>query len=120
AEAERNYEQLGHSAAELELYRQFKDRWNEYRTTVNRLLALSRSDKKAEAVALYMTSSRAAYNAASDRLGQLTDRTVASAQEASRRLASTYRDAYWLIGIAIGIAAMMVAGALLYFSRFIS
>jgi signal transduction histidine kinase len=120
AEAERSYEQLRHGAAEVDLYRQFKDRWNDYRKTVNQLLALSRNNNKTEAIGLYMTSSRAAYNAASDRLGQLTDRAVANAQEASRRLAETYRQAYWLIGLAILIAGMMVAGALLYFSRFIS
>jgi signal transduction histidine kinase len=57
---------------------------------------------------------------ASDTLGQLTDRVVANAQQASVRLAATYRQAYWLIGLAIAIAAVMVAAALVYFSRSIS
>ena len=42
------------------------------------------------------------------------------AQQASIRLAATYRQAYWLIGLAMVIAAVMVAAALLYFSRSIS
>jgi signal transduction histidine kinase len=119
AEAERNYEQLRHDAAEAELYQKFKDHWNDYRKTVNQMLALSRTDK-AQAISVYLTSSRSAYNAASDTLGLLTDRVVANAQQASIRLAATYRQAYWLIGLAIAIAAVMVAAALVYFSRSIS
>src|SRR6266436_1966201 len=68
AQAERSYEQIRHDAAENELYAQFKERWNDYRRTVNRMLALSRTSRKAEALAIYMTSSRAAYTAASDTL----------------------------------------------------
>src|SRR5437588_9388773 len=120
AQAERNYDQLRHDAAELGLYLQFKEHCNEYRKTVNQMLALSRSNRKAEAVTVYMTGSRSTYNAASDTLGQLTDRAVANAQQASIRLAATYRQAYWLIGLAMVIAAVMVAAALLYFSRSIS
>src|SRR5205085_1112370 len=88
--------------------------------TVNQMLALSRTNRTAEAIAIYRSSSRAAYNAASDTLGQLTDRAVANAQEASERLAAAYRQAFWLIGLAIAIAGIIVAGALLYISRSIS
>jgi len=120
AHAERSYEQLRHDAAENALYAQFQERWNDYRKTVNQMLALSRSNRTAEAIAIYRSSSRAAYNAASDTLGQLTDRAVANAQEASERLAAAYRQAFWLIGLAIVIAGLMVAGALVYISRSIS
>jgi two-component system, OmpR family, sensor kinase len=120
AEAERSFERIRHDAAEGDLYVQFKERWNDYRKTVNRMLALSRSNRKTEAIAIYMSSSRAAYNAASDTLGQLTDRVVADAHVARDRLASAYRQAFWLIGLAIAIAGVMVAGALLYIGRFIS
>jgi two-component system, OmpR family, sensor kinase len=120
AQAEREYELLRHDAAELALYAQFKERWNDYRSTVNQMLALSRTNRKAEAIAIYMTASRTAYTAASDVLGQLTDRAVANAQEASGRLAQAYRQAVWLIGLAIAIAGVMVVGALFYISRSIS
>src|SRR5438874_2649494 len=120
AHAERAYEQLRHDAAENMLYAQFRERWNDYRKTVNQMLALSRTNRTAEAIAIYRSSSRAAYNAASDTLGQLTDRAVANAQEASERLAAAYRQAFWLIGLAIAIAGIIVAGALLYISRSIS
>src|SRR5262245_34187061 len=120
AQAEREYEQLRHDAAELALYAQFKQRWNDYRGTVNQMLALSRTNRKAEAIAIYMTASRNAYSAASDVLGLLTDRAVANAQEASGRLAEAYRQAVWLIGLAIAIAGVMVVGALFYIGRSIS
>ncbi len=120
AQAERSYEQIRHDAAENELYAQFKERWNDYRKTVNQMLALSRTDRKAEALAIYMAGSRSAYNAASDTLGLLTDRAVANAQEASARLAVAYRQALWLVGLAMAIAGVMVVAALFYISRSIS
>jgi len=120
AQAERSFERLRHERAENDLYTQFKDRWNNYRKTVNQVLALSRTNRKAEAIAIYTSSSRAAYNAASDTLGQLTDLAVANAQAASDRLAAAYRQAFWLIGLAIMIAGVMVAAALLFIRRSIS
>src|SRR5258708_9216884 len=120
AQAERSYEQIRHDAAENELYAQFKERWNDYRKTVNQMLALSRTDRKAEAIAIYMSGSRSTYNAASDTLGLLTDRAVANAQEASARLAVAYRQAFWLVALAMAIAGVMVVAALFYISRSIS
>jgi two-component system, OmpR family, sensor kinase len=120
AHAERSYEQLRHDATENALYAQFQERWNDYRRIVNQMLALSRTNRTAEAIAIYRSSSRVTYNAASDALGQLTDRAVANAQEASERLAVAYRQALWLIGLAIAIAGAVVAGALFYISRSIS
>src|SRR5262249_42827750 len=118
--AERNYERLRHDEAELAVYAQFKARWNEYRGTVNQMLALSRTNRKAEAIAIYRNASRAAYGAANDALEKLTDRAVANAQEASVRLERAYRQALWLIGLAMAIAGVMVVAALYYISRSIS
>ncbi len=59
AEAERNFERIRHDAAEDELYGQFKARWNDYRAIVNQMLVLSRSDRKAEALAIYTAARRA-------------------------------------------------------------
>jgi len=120
AHAQRSYEQIRHDAAENDLYAQFKERWNDYRKNVNQMLALSRTNRKAEAIAIYMTSSRSAYNAASDTLGQLTDHAVVNAQRARARLASAYRQAVWLIGLAMAIAGVMVVAALFYIGRSIS
>jgi len=120
AGAERNFEHIRHDAAEAELYDQFKARWNSYRTVGNQMLMLSRGERRDEALQIYGNSSRMAYNAASDTLGQLTDQAVASAQIASDRLALDYRHAYWLILLAIVIAALLVVAALLHISRSIS
>jgi two-component system, OmpR family, sensor kinase len=120
AAAERNFERIRHDAAGSELYDQFKAHWNTYRGIVNQMLVLSRSDRRDEALHIYGNSSRVAYNAASDALGQLTDQAVARAQVASDRLAVAYRHAYWLILLAIAVAAMLVVAALIHISRSIS
>jgi len=120
AEAERGFERIRHNAAEDDLYRLFKERWNGYRTIVNQMLVLSRTNRKPEALAIYGGTSRAAYDAASDTLGQLTDQAVASAQAASDRLGAAYRQAFWLILLGMVIAGVMVVAALIHISRSIS
>jgi two-component system, OmpR family, sensor kinase len=120
AEAERNLERIRRDAAENDLYAVFKQHWNEYRTLVNQITALSRTYRKADAQALYGGASRAAYEAASDTLGQLTDQAVANAQTASERLGVAYRQAFWLIVLGIIIAGVMVVAALVHIRRSIS
>jgi two-component system, OmpR family, sensor kinase len=120
ARAERDFEKITHDAAENDLYGRFKARWNDYRTIVNQMLVLSRGGRKAEALTIYGGPSRAAYNAASDTLGQLTDQAVASAQAASDRLAVAYRQAFWLILFAVAIAGLLVVAALVHISRSIA
>ncbi|MGC2413519.1 MAG: MCP four helix bundle domain-containing protein, partial [Stellaceae bacterium] len=46
AEAERGFERIRHNAAEDDLYGRFKERWNDYRTIVNQMLVLSRTNRK--------------------------------------------------------------------------
>jgi two-component system OmpR family sensor kinase len=120
AQAERGFEKIAHDPAENDLYDRFKAHWTDYRKIVNQMLVLSRGNRKAEALAIYGGTSRVAYNAASDTLGQLTDQAVASAQIASDRLAVAYRQAFWLILLAVAIAGGMVVGALFHISRSIS
>jgi len=120
AASEREFEAISHDAAVADLYRRFTARWTAYRTIVNQMLELSRSGQKSAALAIYNGSSHAAYNAASDMLGRLTDRAVADAKVASDRLGAAYRQAVWLIGLAMLIAGVMVIGALIHISRSIS
>jgi two-component system OmpR family sensor kinase len=120
ANAERGFERIRHGTAESALYDQFKERWNSYRSIVNKMLVLSRENHKDEALQIYGSSSRKAYNAASDALGHLTDQAVTSAQAASDRLAVAYRHALWLILLAIIVAAILVVAALVHISRSIS
>jgi len=120
AEAERGFERIRRDATENELYGQFKQHWNDYRTLVNQIVALSHANRKTEALAIYAGASRTAYDAASDALGQLTDQAVAKAQAASDRLGVAYRQAFWLILLGIVIAGLMVVAALVHISRSIS
>ncbi len=120
AESEREFERIRHRTAEDDLYRSFKARWNDYREIVNHILLLSRSNRKAEALEIYGSASRTAYNIASDTLGQLTDQAVARAQAASERLAAAYHQAFWLILLAMAIAGVLVVAALIHVSRSIS
>jgi signal transduction histidine kinase len=120
AAAEAGFEQIRHDAAVENLYRSFKQRWTGYRAIVNDMLELSRNGRKADALTIYNGSSRIAYNAASDTLGQLTDGAVADAQVASDRLGVAYRQAVWLILLVMFIAGVMVVAALIHISRSIS
>jgi len=120
SQAQGSYERIRHDAEERALYAQFRERWHDYRKVVNQMLELSRSGRKAEAVSAYMTTSNAAYNAASDALGHVTKHAVDKAQEAASRVAVAYREARWLIGIAMAFAGVLVVAALVYISRSIS
>ena len=120
SQAQYSYEHLRHEADESDLYARFRASWHDYREIVNRVLELSRRDRKADAVNLYMTNSRWAYTEASDALGQLTKQSVGKAQEASARVAVAYQQASLLINIAMGIGGVLVVAALLYIGRSIS
>ena len=120
SQAQYSYEHLRHDPDEAGLYAQFRESWHDYRDIVNRVLELSRRDRKAEAIAVYMTNSRWAYNEASDALGQLTKQSVGKAQDASARVAVAYQQASLLINIAMGVAGVLVVAALLYIGRSIS
>ena len=120
AASEREFEAIAHDAAVADLYRRFTARWTAYRAIVNQMLELSRTGQKSAALAIYNGPSRTAYNAASDTLGQLTDRAVADAKAASDRLGAAYRQVVWLIGLAMLIAGAMVVAALIHISRSIS
>ena len=118
--AEQRYQLISHDGAERDLYAQFETQWSGYRQIVDRVVALLRADHKDEAISLYRTSSRSAYNAASDTLGELTDRSVAKAEEASDRAADAYKDARFLILAAILFAAVIVAAAIKFIRRSLS
>jgi two-component system OmpR family sensor kinase len=118
--AQRGYERIHNDPGESRLYEQFKARWNDYRNLVGQVVQLLPTDRRREAITLYSTTSQSAYDAASDTLGQLTDRNVAAAREANDRADSAYRQARWLIGVAMLFAGVLGAGALLYVRHAIS
>ena len=120
AQAQRGYETLGHSLKEAELYAQFCDQWNGYRKIADAIVASSPSERRTDAVDIYMTSSQAAFEAASETLAKLTEHTVSNALEASTRAERAYGQARWLIGTAMAAAGMMLIAAYLYVRRSLS
>jgi two-component system, OmpR family, sensor kinase len=120
ANAERDYEKIIHAAEENAPYAEFQANWSYYREVVKRVIALAAAGRGADAIAIYRTTSRAAYAAASDVLDRLTAQNVEDAGKASRRAERAYRDARWLIGFAIVVGGLMAAGAVTYIRRSVS
>jgi two-component system, OmpR family, sensor kinase len=120
SQAQASFERIPHDGEERATYDLFRERWNNYRKTVDEMLDMARHGGKAQAVMIYTTTSQSAYNAASDALGELTQHVVGEAKLASTRVGVAYRQATWLIRMAMAFATVLVVGALIYISRSIS
>ncbi|MGO8918360.1 MAG: ATP-binding protein [Stellaceae bacterium] len=118
--AQHSFEHVDHDKDEADLYAKFQAQWRIYRDIADQVLALAPSGRKPEAIAMYMTSSRSAYDAASDTLGALTDLNVAKAQRAGLRAEVAYRGARLFTAVAVGFAGLLVIGGLLYMRRLIA
>jgi len=118
--AQQEYEALQHDDAELRLYEDFAQQWTAYKALARQVLALSHSGGKTEAVSMYMTTSRHAFDSASDTLSHLTDQTVAKASKASARAESTYLRDRQLIVTAMVVAACLVVATIIYITRSVS
>jgi signal transduction histidine kinase len=120
AAAQHAYRQIRHDAAEDDLYQRFEAQWSEYRSTVARGQAFAPGAMGASATRLHEQASKSAYDAASETLGMLTDRNVASARDASERSDLAYAQARSRIALTIILAGMLVAGAMVHVTRSIS
>jgi two-component system, OmpR family, sensor kinase len=120
AAAQHAYRQIRHDAAEDDLYKRFESQWSQYRRLVARSQLLSPGPEAAAAVRLHEQASKSAYDAASDILGMLTDRNVASVRDASERSDLVYAQARSRIALAIILAGLLVAGATVYVTRSLS
>jgi two-component system OmpR family sensor kinase len=114
------YQQIPHDSTENALYTRFANKWSEYRSIVSRIQWLSPGTERVAAIGLYKTASKNAYDSASDTLGLLTDRNVASAREASVRADVAYGRASHVIVLTILFVGLLVAGAMTYVRRSIS
>ena len=119
AAAQLAYRQIRHDAAEIDLYTRFDSRWSEYRSRVARVESLPPGAAGAAARDIEVES-KSAYEAASDLLGMLTQRNLASAREASERSDLVYAQARKRIVLAILLAGLLVAGAMLHVTQSIS
>jgi two-component system, OmpR family, sensor kinase len=120
AAARLGYRQIHHDATEDELYRRFETKWSEYRGIVDRGRSLPAGGAGDAARLLHEQASKAAYDAASDLLGMLTDRNEAGAREASEGSDRAYSQARSRIGLTILLAGLLVGGAMVHATRSIS
>jgi two-component system, OmpR family, sensor kinase len=118
--SEESYLQIAHNADETVLYRRFVTNWDRYRRSAEASRELARRGDVAAAIARYNSTSKGAYNAASDSLDALTAHTLASARRASVREGEAYYRARWLILVTVGMTGLCVAGAMVYVQRSIS
>jgi two-component system, OmpR family, sensor kinase len=115
--AQHSYEHVRHDPVEADLYTDFAAKWRAYRVLADDVMGLARGDRKAEAVSTYMTTSRTAYDAASDALDELTERNREAAEDASKLADSSYRHARWLTTFAVVMAGLVVIGGLVHVRR---
>jgi signal transduction histidine kinase len=118
--SQREYESIPQHSAESAIYTDFAQQWAAYKRIASEVLALSRVGQKVEAVRMYMTTSRHAFDISSDTLGRLTDQTVARAHEATERAAVTYQRARALIIAAMLVATCLLVAAIVHITRSIS
>ena len=109
ARAQQGYERIRHDGQEFGLYRKFTAAWTAYKTSADRVTALSSAGRSAEAVTLYRTMSGTTYRAASDLLERLTDYNVMRAAQASEHSVQAFRRARWLMGGGLLAAGLMLA-----------
>jgi signal transduction histidine kinase len=117
ARDQRTYAAVRQDPADAALYERFSREWMSYLKIAAKVLALDRQDQHADAVVMYMTNSRRAFNIASDTLTLLTNQTVEKAHAASARAASTYNRARGLIFTAMGVAGSILIGGIIYVMR---
>jgi signal transduction histidine kinase len=118
--AQSAYRQIPHDAVENELYERFERSWSQYRNIVARDGLQPFGSQGPGATDSRHSTSKSAYDASSEALGQLTERNIASAREASERSEQTYGQARTRIAFTVLVAGFSVAGAMLYVTRSIS
>jgi two-component system OmpR family sensor kinase len=120
AAAQLAYRQIRHDATENGMFSRFEKKWGEYRSIVARGRSLPSGAAATAATRLHENEAKSAYDAASDMLGMLTERNVASVREAGERSDLAYRQARRRIALMIFLAGVLVAGALVHITRSLS
>jgi two-component system, OmpR family, sensor kinase len=117
SDSQRAYEGISQNLTEAKLYAEFAKHWTDYQAVAARVIALARNGQLAEAVTLYNTDSRRAFDLSSDLLAGLTDQTVLRAREDSDHAAATYLHARNIIVTAMVLAAVLLLGVISYITR---
>jgi two-component system OmpR family sensor kinase len=117
AGSQRAYEEITQEPSETALYAAFAEQWAAYKSVAAQVIALARTGRTYDAVALYNTTSRHAFDLSSDSLSRLTDQTVTKARQDSERAAETYWRARTMIVTAMVLAASLLFGVVTYVAR---
>ncbi|MGO9935038.1 MAG: ATP-binding protein [Steroidobacteraceae bacterium] len=115
--SQRAYEEIAQDPSESTLYARFARQWAAYQAVAAQVLALARAGQTGQAVTLYNTDSRQAFDASSDILTRLTDQTVLKARRDTDRAASTYAHARTMIVTAMLSAAFLLIAVIAYITR---
>jgi signal transduction histidine kinase len=117
AASQQAYEEITQEPEEAALYMQFAEQWAAYRGVADQVLTLARAGQSADAIALYHSRSRQAFELSSDTLTRLTDQTLVKARRDSARAASTYSHARTALVTAMILAASLLVGLIVYVVR---
>jgi two-component system, OmpR family, sensor kinase len=117
AGSQRAYEEIAQDPAEAMLYALFAEQWADYQAVAAQVVTLARTGHVPEAVVLYNTDSRRAFDLSSNTLSRLTDQTVSRARHDSDRATDTYRRARTMIVTAMVLAASLLLGVIIYIAR---
>ncbi len=120
AKGQARYGRIEHDDDDVALFQQFTMEWAAYRQFADRVRIFAHTGQSGEAVALYHGESRQAFDAANGALGELTERNVVGARQATEREAAAYVNARRLIAGAIVISAALVIMAVLYIVHAVS
>jgi signal transduction histidine kinase len=120
SDAERTYRRISHDIAEVALNETFVGQWEVYRAAVRLLRSSVASGDRAKARAIYDVTSKHAYDVASNAFDVLNGQSATSARRATAREDAAYANARRLILMTMLLAALSVAGAMMYVRRSIS
>jgi signal transduction histidine kinase len=115
--SQRAYEEISQDPSEAALYAEFARQWAAYQAVATQVLALARAGTISDAVTLYNTESRRAFDLSSDILSRLTDQTVMKAHRDGDRATSTYRHARNMVVTAMLLAVALLMGVIIYITR---
>jgi two-component system, OmpR family, sensor kinase len=115
--SQRSYEEITQDPSEAALYARFAEQWAAYKIVAAKVIGLAHAGHASEAVALYNTNSRSAFDLSSNTLSELTDQTVDKARQDSDRAADTYRRARTMILSAMLLAAFLLFSVVMYVTR---
>jgi len=117
AQAQAGYEGVAHDPAEVSLYQQFHQLWDDYRNEAAKVFEAALSQKSPEALTMYLASSRDKFSAASNLLDQLTALNNRQAEQASEKTAAAIALAWSYSEAGMIFAVLIALGTIAYAVR---